>query len=110
MKQFDHIAYSTEDIPATVEFYQSRFPDTEILYQDATWALVQCSGIKIALVSPDQHPPHIAFRVETHDELIEEAEKAGSKIQVHRDRSESFYVRDPSGNTLEFVWYPETAE
>ena len=104
--QFDHIAISTQNIKATIGFYVSNFIGTEVLYEDATWALLNCGGVKIALVHPDEHPEHITFAVSSREELQFEAAKHQASIKIHRDRSESFYMRDPEGNAVEVVYYP----
>ena len=44
---------------------------------------------------PSQHPPHVAFE-------SSEAEKYG-ELTPHRDGTESIYIRDPFGNTIEFI-------
>jgi len=108
MIHFDHLAFETENIQGTVEFYRARFPDTQVLYQDATWAFIECGGVKIAFVTPSEHPAHIAFRVDSGAELTTEAAKTGATIKRHRDGSESFYIVDPAGNALEMIHYPPT--
>jgi catechol 2,3-dioxygenase-like lactoylglutathione lyase family enzyme len=105
--KFDHLAFETENISGTVEFYRAKFPDTKVLFQDATWALITAAGVKIAFVRPGDHPAHIAYRVDSREELTLEAEKAGATIKRHRDASESFYIVDPAGNALEIIYYPE---
>ncbi len=107
MMHFDHLAFETENIQGTVEFYRATFPDTQVLYLDKSWALISSGGVKIAFVTKGEHPPHIAYRVETREELIAEAAKSGSIIKRHRDQSESFYIYDPSGNALEIIFYPK---
>jgi len=108
---FDHIAISVDNVAEAVRFYQQQFPATGILYQDDTWALLKIGDLKMALVIPDQHPPHLAFKVGSREELEEAARQAGEQpIKVHRDRSESFYQQDPFGNRLEVVYYPEEKE
>ncbi|HYM20439.1 MAG TPA: VOC family protein [Candidatus Kapabacteria bacterium] len=103
---FDHIAVEYTDLQSEVDFYLRTFVNAELLYQDATWAFVKVGEVKIAFVSPTEHPPHIAFSVNSHDELVNIAEEYKKKIKVHRDRTESFYTSDPSGNAIEIIWYP----
>ena len=105
--EFDHIAITTKDVATSIEFYKKQFDDVEVLYEDKTWGFLKVGGIKLALVTSSEHPPHICFRVETLEHLKEYAAKVGGKITGHRDRSQSFYFRDPSGNALEVVWYPK---
>jgi hypothetical protein len=66
-----------------------------ISFQDETWALLDIDNTAIALVLPSQHPPHLAF--ESLD-----AEKYGD-LTTHRDGTASVYVKDPFGNTIEFL-------
>jgi len=105
--EFDHIAIRTDDVGASIEFYKKHFDGVEVLYEDKTWGLLRVGGIKIALVTSGEHPPHISFKVATKKELEEYAAEMKGKIKVHRDRSESFYFKDSSGNVVEIVWYPE---
>ena len=105
MPQFDHTAFETDNIAESIAFYQSIFPDLEVLSQDSTWGLVSFAGTKLAFVTPGEHPHHIAFTVASLEELSRLADSYGKKIKVHRDRSQSFYISDPSSNAIEFVWY-----
>ena len=105
--EFDHIAIRTEDVAVSIEFYKKHFDGVEILYEDQTWGLLRVGGIKIALVTSGEHPPHISFKVYTKKELEEYAAEMKGKIMLHRDKSESFYFKDSSGNAVEIVWYPE---
>lgn len=104
---FDHLAITVENIVETVAFYLQQFDGAKVLYQDETWALLSFGGLKLAFVIADQHPSHLAMRVESRAELEEVANSTGKAIVVHRDRSESFYMSDPSGNELEIIYYPE---
>jgi len=106
--QFDHLAFEANDIAAAVEFYRELLPELRLLYRDDTWALIEASGVKIAFVKLGEHPAHMAFRVVSHEELEREAAKHNVSISIHRDKSESIYVNDPSGNAIEIIWYPKT--
>lgn len=103
--RFDHVAVPSDDIAASVNWYTSRFGAT-VLYQDATWAFLKLGGTKLALVTPTQHPPHIAVSV-TEDELNEAAKAAGVPIDQHRDGTKGIYINDPSGNAVELICYPK---
>ena len=61
----DHIAVESNDISKSVEWYSQKF-DCEIKHQDDTWALLGFDNISLALVTPGEHPPHIAI----HDDKI----------------------------------------
>lgn len=94
MESIHHIAIAVQDIPESVKFYKTNF-DCEILYEDLTWALIEFSNIKLALVIPEQHQPHICFEKS-------DAEKYG-ELKLHRDGTKSCYIKDNSGNTLEIL-------
>jgi catechol 2,3-dioxygenase-like lactoylglutathione lyase family enzyme len=104
MYDLDHIAIACPDIAATVQYYVSSF-GAQILYADDTWALLQVGRGKIALVSPHQHPPHLALRVDLPT-LQAAAQQAGQTIQHHRDGSQGIYLQDPAGNNVELICYP----
>lgn len=74
----------------------------KVVYEDATWALLNVGGGKIALTLPRQHPGHIAFDVGAAPtvEFLKTARK-------HRDGSLSKYGVDPDGNAIEWIYYPE---
>ena len=103
---FDHLALSVESISEALTFYRGQFPQIVVLHEDPTWAFVQIDSVKIAFVLEDQHPPHLAFRIDSREELERRALAANATVDVHRDRSESFYQDDPAGNAIEFVYYP----
>jgi catechol 2,3-dioxygenase-like lactoylglutathione lyase family enzyme len=102
--EFDHVAVPSNDISRSVEWYRQRF-GAEVLYQDSTWAFLRIGGVKVALVSPQQHPPHLAVRV-TQQQLADAAEQAGIAIDRHRDGTTGIYVHDPFGNAVELICYP----
>jgi catechol-2,3-dioxygenase len=106
--QFDHVAVESRNIDQSVMWYKEKFSAT-VLYQDSTWALLQLAGLKLALVTPQQHPPHLAMAV-TKSELSEAAQAAGLSIVTHRDRTEGIYLHDPSGNVVELICYPDRKE
>ncbi|MEH6753301.1 MAG: VOC family protein [Alphaproteobacteria bacterium] len=89
-----HAALCVSDIRQAVDWYVQNL-NANIAYQDETWALLDIENTSIALVLPSQHPPHLAF--ETQD-----AKKYG-KLTPHRDGTASVYVKDPFGNTVEFL-------
>src|SRR2546430_9063572 len=103
MLEFDHIALSVPNISDAVTFYQQSFPHASILYQDDSWAFVQVDSLKIAFVLEEEHPPHMAFRVDSEMELERLAQQARATIAVHRDGSKSFYKKDTGGNIIEVI-------
>ena len=104
MFELDHVAIQTEDVPASVEYYVQNFA-AEILYEDTTWAFLKVGQGKLALVTPSQHPPHIALRVDENT-LEAAAMRAGKPIDRHRDGTTGIYVDDPNGNVIELICYP----
>mgnify|MGYP001007912856 CR=1 FL=1 len=102
--QFDHVAIPSNDIPRSVEWYVTRFGAT-VLYQDSSWAFLNLGGTKLALVTPSQHPPHVAICV-SEPQLQEAAEKVGVAIDHHRDGTSGIYLHDPFGNAVELICYP----
>jgi catechol 2,3-dioxygenase-like lactoylglutathione lyase family enzyme len=89
-----HVAVSVKDVKAAVEWYRKHF-QCKVSYQDDTWAMLDFANVKMALVVPQQHPPHVAF-------VHPEAEKFGA-LKTHRDGTRSVYVRDPAGNPVEIL-------
>jgi catechol 2,3-dioxygenase-like lactoylglutathione lyase family enzyme len=89
-----HLAIAVTDVPTSVAWYQAQFNCT-VAYQDTTWALLKFANISLALVIPDQHPPHVGF-------VVENAERFGA-LTTHRDGTRSVYVDDPDGNSLEMM-------
>jgi len=98
MDKIDHIAIQTEDINGSVKWYTNTFT-CDVLFQDDTWALLEFNNIKLALVVPEQHPPHIAVKREN-------LEKYGNPVK-HRDGSESVYINSPDKNVFELIRYPK---
>ena len=104
MTGFDHVALPSGDIAASVRWYQDRC-GAEVIYQDSTWAFLRMGGVKLALVTPTQHPPHVAVRV-SEEELDAAAKEAGKAIDRHRDGTRGIYIYDPFGNAVELICYP----
>jgi catechol 2,3-dioxygenase-like lactoylglutathione lyase family enzyme len=101
---FDHVAVPATDIAGGVKWYTEHF-GARVLYQDKTWAFMDLGGTKLALVTPTQHPPHVAVRV-TEPQLAAAATAAGIQIDKHRDGTQGIYLHDPFGNTVELICYP----
>ncbi|HEX8463589.1 MAG TPA: VOC family protein [Abditibacterium sp.] len=104
MFEMDHVAVPCPDIARGVAFYVENF-GAQVLYQDDTWAFLKLGQGKLALVTPSQHPPHLALRV---DEAALEvaAQRAEKAVDAHRDGTRGIYVEDPFGNVVELICYP----
>lgn len=102
----DHLAVKCEDLSADVEAYKQLGFQVETLFED--WAMMRDSkGFGIALLPPaSKHPPHIALRVETLEELQVAAEREKRLLKEHRDRTVSFYTKGVGSNIVELIYYP----
>ena len=96
--KLDHVALVVESPEKAAQWYVDKF-GAELLYADETWAFIAFDNIKLAFVVKTQHPPHIAFEVDTFNE--------GDKVKSHRDGTASVYKRDPWGNIYELIKYPQ---
>lgn len=94
LDKLHHIAISVNDVGQAVEWYTSTFK-CEVAYHDSTWALLKFGNLSLALVIPEQHPPHIAF---TNDRAAD-----FGPLKPHRDGTRSCYIQDPSGNAVELM-------
>jgi len=89
-----HVAIAVSNVAKAVDWYTKHFR-CDIEYQDETWALLEFGNTRLALVIPDQHPPHIGF--------IHPQAEAFGQLKVHRDGTRSCYVADPAGNAVEVL-------
>ena len=103
--ELDHVAVPSRDIAASVRWYVENF-GAQVMYQDGTWAFLKVGQGKLALVTPAQHPPHVAVRV-TEAQLAAAARAAGKAVDRHRDGTQGIYVDDPDGNAVEMICYPQ---
>lgn len=106
----DHVAVVSRDLDADAEFYSKLGFTVETRYHD--WAMLKdANGRGLALLSPGgKHPPHVAMRAPSRAALEELARERKSRVMGHRDGSVSVYLKDPSGNALEVIYYPEPEE
>ena len=94
MERLHHVALPVTDMRKAIDWYETTF-DVRKVYEDENWALLAFENISLALVIPEDHPPHIA--VERQD-----AERHGP-LTSHRDGTASVYVDDPWGNPIEYL-------
>lgn len=102
----DHLAIKTEDLERDVAEYERLGFSVESKMED--WAMMRdARGFGIALLPPgSKHPPHIALRAETREDLDAAAEKEGRPVKPHRDGTFSFYTKGVGGQIIELIWYP----
>ena len=104
--KFDHVAIISKNIKTSISWYVEKW-NAKIIYQDETWGLIEIGKSKIAFVTPNQHPAHICFEID-EDFIVDKLH--GQTFKGHRDGSSSCYVRDPDGNFLEFLYWPQNKE
>ena len=97
----DHVAIVVSNIQESVLWYKSNFGFT-VEYTDESWAMLRKGSTKLALTIPGLHPPHIAITVDSLDNF------PPGKIKYHRDGSAYLYVKDPDGNVVEYIYYPNS--
>lgn len=90
----DHIAVAVSNIKEALSWYRSQF-EVQTLYEDATWAMLRFSNVKLALVLPGEHPPHVA--------ITRSIAQVHGTLRRHRDGTASVYVNDPFGNVIELL-------
>ena len=90
----DHIAIESTDIKKSTEWYKKQFNCT-VKYQDDTWALLRFDNISLALVSPGDHPPHIA--------VVDKNIAKVPSSKMHRDGIRYLYETDPDSNYIERI-------
>lgn len=89
-----HVALQVRDIAAAVKWYREVL-SCDVEYQDKSWAMLQFDNVRIALVVPEQHPPHVAV-------VRPDAARFGA-LTAHRDGTRSVYIVDPWGNSIEVL-------
>jgi catechol 2,3-dioxygenase-like lactoylglutathione lyase family enzyme len=89
----DHVAVSVRDVAESVSWYTTHFK-CKVVYQDATWALLEFGNVRLAFVIPEQHPPHIAILGDP---------KSFGEPKTHRDGTSSVYIKDPDGTDVEIL-------
>jgi catechol 2,3-dioxygenase-like lactoylglutathione lyase family enzyme len=107
--EFDHAAQIVPDIAEAIAWYRELLPNAVVIYQDASWGFLEAGGAKLAFVTKDQHPNHLAWRV-TDEELERLAEQHQREIKPHRDGTRSFYLDAPGGQAIEIIAYPSPAK
>ena len=94
VRTFHHAAVSVDNVAVGIQWY-TRTLSASVLYQDETWALLEVGDTRIALVIPEEHPPHLAFEWSGAGDF-------GSLVD-HRDGTSSLYIEDPFGNKIELM-------
>lgn len=98
----DHVAFIVDDIDEAVAWYTDAI-NAEVLHHDKTWAMLELFDTKVALVLPGTHPAHFAIKCAS----IKDFPCAESEVKAHRDASQYYYLKDPYGNAIEWIHYPD---
>ena len=111
-----HAAVKVSSVQKSMEFLQKALSLKAAWSGQEDWGMLKANGSTLALIEKNHevHPPHIGFVVdkkEEVDQVFEHLKSIGLKeIQEpkdHRDRSRSFYFKDPDGNQFELLWLPD---
>ena len=96
----DHVAINVGNISESAEWYKKNL-GFKIDYIDESWAMLCCGDTKLALALSSCHPPHIAIRIKSLSDFPD------GEIRYHRDGSAYLYQKDPDGNVIEYIYYPQ---
>jgi len=111
-----HAAVVVKDVKKSTEFFEKSLGTKHAWTGQSDWAMVKSNGSTLALIQGEQrvHPPHIGFVVENKEDVDQMYQylKTTDALEVqepkdHRDKSRSFYFKDPDGNQFELLWLPE---
>ena len=94
LQSLHHVAIPVADIDRAIEWYTARF-SCQVKYRDASWALLRFANIHLALVTPEQHPLHIALMAPNASDY--------GPLTRHRDGTQSIYIQDSEGNHVEIM-------
>ena len=102
MDIIDHIAIRVSDLQESEEWYLSHLK-AEITFRDRKYIRLKVGNTNIALIDEAHYPwAHIGIIVENKNDLPVD----GQRVE-HRDGTIGVYVKDPSGNYIEYIWYSE---
>tara|TARA_Y100000994_G_C15467371_1_gene349476 strand:+ start:239 stop:544 length:306 start_codon:yes stop_codon:yes gene_type:complete len=96
LDKIDHIALEVKNIKKSSDWYLKNFK-CKLLYLDHSWAFIEFDNTKLALVTNDEHPPHVA--------VLDKFLKIDDSVKRHRDGSYSKYIVDLDGNKIELIRY-----
>ncbi len=94
-----HIAFNVGDVRKTVDFYTEKL-DAEVLFCTDSRACITYNGAEICFTEGNKHPTHIAFEVESLDDMPKLGE-----VKRHSDDSSYIYLEDDYGNAIEWIYF-----
>ena len=111
-----HAAVHVSNIKSALDFFTKIFGFKTAWGGQEDWGMVKANGTTLALVEKTTkvHPPHIGFVVPNKED-VDEIYNRLKEMHIpelhepkdHRDKSRSFYFKDPDGNQFELLWLPE---
>ena len=99
----DHVAIVVDDLEVSTKWYISKLNGV-LTYRQENYHRIKVGNTNIALLDKNfkTSKPHIGILCRNMDDLPSE----GDKIS-HRDGTTGVYMKDPSGNYIEFIHYDE---
>jgi|TARA_Y200000002_G_scaffold169950_2_gene140180 catechol 2,3-dioxygenase-like lactoylglutathione lyase family enzyme len=94
LDKIHHLAIQVDNIARAVQWYKLHMK-CRVNYQDDSWAMIEFANIELALVLPDQHPPHFAIECSNISQFGEPV--------THRDGTQSVYTQDIDKNVIEML-------
>ena len=105
MSIVDHIAIRVDDLEQSEKWYCEKLT-AEVVFRDSKYIRLKVENTYIALISKKHYPwPHIGIIVEDKDSLP--TTEDGASVVHHRDGTIGAYLKDPSGNYIEYIWYSD---
>ncbi|MCH2185004.1 VOC family protein [Myxococcota bacterium] len=117
-KAAHHYSLVVSDVEKSKKFYTDLLGLSEIPRPDfgipGVWYqagpvqlhLIQVpEGVDVGMVSPALTPlaAHIAFEIDNYERVEAELQAVGIELQAAGGRAGQIFVRDPDGNTIEFI-------
>lgn len=111
-----HAAVKVSSVDKSIDFFQRALGVKPAWSGQSDWGMVKSQGSTLALIEKNEeiHPPHLGFVVDKKEDIdffYTKLKEAGAKDigepKDHRDKSRSFYFKDPDGNQFELLWLPE---
>jgi catechol 2,3-dioxygenase-like lactoylglutathione lyase family enzyme len=106
----DVLGYHVEWRPSAGELYLTRGEDNLALHARPTPALESAGATQ------ESRLDHVGFLLDRPEEvdawaayLAEKGIRLDTAPRTHRDGARSFYMRDPEGNRLQFLYHPPLA-
>ena len=106
----DVLGYREEWRPSAAELYLTRGADNLALHANP-------NASADATTARESRLDHIGFLLSRPDEVdlwaayfAEKGVKLDTSPRTHRDGARSFYLRDPEGNRLQFLYHPPIAD